>query len=377
EEKVETELSDYSDEELLASLDEVLAKDEEESSSLSSEEISNMSDIEANTELDLSMDDLSDLDKDLATEAKVQDTPAKVDVLDTDISAELSKEEIVPEIEPSIVDKPISDDMFSLEVEKMDDLDKLPEELTQEPVSSNGNHANIAATKPEAVQVKEKVEEKLEEQIEEKEEMPDNIAPVKKNLDASISLSDLFSIKGTLPDAEFSTKKVMMVGDQELKSVRVLSAADLEDEDKVARFKKLHKKELSYYQDMSEITEAKEGLFYFRPYIERNSLKSYVKKSGLDNKMDIDELSSTDLKFILQVFKEIRELPTGHADLSEDNILVISKRKWNLQKNMEIKVVGFTSEDATAEEMLERTHEVFAGLLGDAFYQDFREKFQL
>jgi len=377
EEKVETDLSDYSDEELLASLDEVLAKDEEESTSLSSEEISSMSDIDATTELDLSMDDLSDMDKDLAPEAKALDIPAKVDVLDTDISVELSKEEIVPEIEKSIVDKPISEDMFSLEVEKMDDLDKLPEELTQEPVSSNGNHANIATTKPEAVQVKEKVEEKLEEQIEEKEEMTENIAPVKKNLDASISLSDLFSIKGTLPDAEFSTKKVMMVGDQELKSVRVLSAADLEDEDKVARFKKLHKKELSYYQDMSEITEAKEGLFYFRPYIERNSLKSYVKKSGLDNKMDIDELSSTDLKFILQVFKEIRELPTGHSDLSEDNILVISKRKWNLQKNMEIKVVGFTSEDATAEEMLERTHEVFAGLLGDAFYQDFREKFQL
>ncbi|MEL6252353.1 MAG: hypothetical protein AAFR87_10125 [Bacteroidota bacterium] len=377
EEKVEHELSNYSDEELLASLDEVLAQDEEERTSLSSEEISNMSDIEVGSDLDLSMDELSSVENEIAAEAKVQDIPAKVDVLDTDISADLTKDEVIPEIDKSIVEKPISEDMFTLEMEKMDDLDKLPEELTQEPLSSNGNHASVGNTQPEAVQVKEKIEEKVEEQLEVKEEVAENIAPVKKSLDASISLSDLFSIKGTLPDAEFSTKKVMMVGDQELKSVRVLAAADLEDSDKVARFKKLHKKELSYYQDMSEITEAKEGLFYFRPYIERNSLKSYVKKSGLDNKMDIDELSSTDLKFILQVFKEIRELPTGHADLSEDNILVISKRKWNLQKNMEIKVVGFTSEDATAEQMLERTHEVFAGLLGDAFYQDFREKFQL
>lgn len=386
----------YSDEELLASLDEVLAKDDTDSvledlelDSLGEpdqammDEINDDLDAITEEEINTKNDEKPSAESKQTSMPQAKETVAAVEVMEEEVEEkeeeaedeiESEKEKlaeyIAPAIDKSIIEKPISDDVFALEMEKMSDIGDLPKELEKEPVSSNGNHGS--ATKIEAVKVKDKVEDS---QIGRETQVAkfNNV----KNLDAAISLSDLFSIKGTLPDIEFSTKKVMMVGDQELKAVRVLAAADVGDPDKLARFKKLHKKELSYYPEMSEITEAKEGLFYFRPYLERSTLKSYVKKSGLDNKMDIDELSSTDLKFILQVFKEIRELPTGHADLSEDNILVISKRKWNLQKNMEIKVVGFTSESATAEQMLERTHEVFSGLLGDAFYQDFREKFQL
>lgn len=194
---------------------------------------------------------------------------------------------------------------------------------------------------------------------------------------AKMSLNDLFLIKGALKDDEFSTKKVTLYADHEPRVVRVLSAKDVRDPEKVKRFLKLYDKELAYYMEMSELGVAKEGLYYFRDYIERFTLKDHVSKTGLDKKLNIEDLSSGELKFILQVFREVRELNVPHGNISEDNILVVSKRKWNLQKNVEIKFVGFTPDDATPDEMIEQTHKVFGKLLGEEFYSDFREKFQL
>lgn len=191
------------------------------------------------------------------------------------------------------------------------------------------------------------------------------------------SLNDLFSVKGALEDPEFTTKKVALREDQELKVIRILSVKDFDNKEKVEKFDKLYKKELAYYIEMSEISRSLEGKFYHRNYVERSTLKDYVSKIGLDKKLEVESLTSNDLKFILQVFKEVRELKVAHANLTEDTILVIAKRKWNLQKNVEIKFVGFTSEDCTNDEMIEQTHKVFSTLLGQEFYQDFRKKFDL
>ena len=118
-------------------------------------------------------------------------------------------------------------------------------------------------------------------------------------------------------------------------------------------------------------------MYYYREYIERQTLKQYVKKLGLTDKSTVEDLSSQDLKFILQIFKEVQDLPVAHANLSEENILVVSKRKWNLQKNLSIHFVGFTSDDISKAEMIKETHKMFARTLGDNFYKDFRKKFQL
>ncbi|GAB4422460.1 MAG: hypothetical protein OHK0039_38510 [Bacteroidia bacterium] len=201
--------------------------------------------------------------------------------------------------------------------------------------------------------------------------------PTKDKKAPLISLNDIFVIKGALPDHEFAMKKVTFHADSEMKVVRLLPIKDREQENKFARFQKLYEKELKYYGDMSEITESKEGLYYYRDYLERSTLKDHVKRLGLDKKLKLEDLSSTDLKFILQIFKEVRELPVPHADLNEETILVLSKRKWNLQKNVEIRFVGFTADDATPEEMIEMTHAAFGRMMGETFYKDFREKFQL
>ena len=195
--------------------------------------------------------------------------------------------------------------------------------------------------------------------------------------EAKMSLNDLFLIKGALKDPEFSTKKVTLYADHEPKVVKVLTAKEVNSPEKVARFIQLYEKELSYYNEMSELGVAKEGLYYFRDFIERTTLKDYVNKIGLDKKLSIEELTSSELKFILQVFKEVRELTVPHSNLSEDNILVVSKRKWNLQKNVEIKFIGFTADNTDEQGMIEETHKIFARLMGKEFYADFREKFQL
>ncbi|MDX2246868.1 MAG: hypothetical protein SF052_08850 [Bacteroidia bacterium] len=208
-------------------------------------------------------------------------------------------------------------------------------------------------------------------------EKPENRDFLKELKAAKMSLNDLFLIKGALKDSEFSTKKVTLYADHEPKVVKVLSAKEVSSPQKVERFLKLYDKELTYYMEMSEIGVAKEGLYYFRDYIERTTLKEHIGKIGLDKKVNVEDLNSSDLKFILQIFREVRELNVSHADLTDENILVVSRRKWNLQKNMEIKFVGFTSEDVAPEQMIEQTHKVFAKLMGEAFYNDFREKFQL
>jgi hypothetical protein len=242
----------------------------------------------------------------------------------------------------------------------------------------------IDETFPEPeTQEEEKEEEKEEKPVKRLVKTKDNkehtgIKNWKKEVkEAKMSLNDLFLIKGALKDPEFSTKKVTLYADHEPKVVKVLTAKEVNNPDKIDRFIKLYEKELSYYKEMSELGVAKEGLYYFRDFIERTTLKDYVNKIGLDKKLSIEELTSSELKFILQVFKEVRELSVPHANLSEDNILVVSKRKWNLQKNVEIKFIGFTADNTDEKGMIEETHNIFSRLMGKDFYVDFREKFQL
>lgn len=191
------------------------------------------------------------------------------------------------------------------------------------------------------------------------------------------SLEELFEIDGVLLDPEFITKKVTHIVTHDVKVIKILPAADIDNPDRKEAFEHLYQKELAYYQELSEIHQAKEGLYYFRNFIERNTLKDYVRKNGMDKKDGFDKLTSNDLKTILEVWREIKGLPVSHANLTEYNILVITKRKWNLQKETEIKMVGFTSEDCTPKDMEEQVHKIWSKLIGPDVYLDFRKKFKI
>ena len=154
------------------------------------------------------------------------------------------------------------------------------------------------------------------------------------------------------------------------------------DKKQLASFEKLYAKEREYYGpigEISELSEAKEGLYYFRDFIERTSLKEFVTRIGLDRKQRVEDLSSEDLKIILQVYKSVQELSVSHANINEDNILVINKRRGILRRSSqaEVRFTGFTSEDISPEAMTEATHAAFSRILGESFYVAFRRQFQL
>ena len=81
--------------------------------------------------------------------------------------------------------------------------------------------------------------------------------------------------------------------------------------------------------------------------------------------------------YITLKWREIKGLDISHSNLSEYNILVLTKRKWNFSKDMEIKLVGFTSGECTEKEMEEQVHKIWSKLIGADVYLDFRKKFKI
>lgn len=189
------------------------------------------------------------------------------------------------------------------------------------------------------------------------------------------SLEEIFDIKGVLVDPEFATKKAALKGSAANKVVRLLDASSMGNPEKVARFERLYQKELIYYQELSEIKDALEGKYYYRDFIPRNTLKDYIKKTGMDKKESFSKLSSKDIKFILRVFDDVKGLSVPHANLSETNILVL--QEGLLKRNTEIKFVGFTSEDCSSTEMLENLHKAFSSLMKAKVYAEFRKNLNI
>jgi hypothetical protein len=196
------------------------------------------------------------------------------------------------------------------------------------------------------------------------------------------ALNAIFLLNGTISGEEFPTRRATFKGDSVVKLVRLLPLEKQDDKQVRKHFEALYTKEKTYYGplgEISELSEAKEGIYYFRDYIERNTLKEYITRMGLDKKQKVEDLSSEDLKFILQVFKSVQELPVTHARLNENNILVLNKRRGLLRRGgqAEIRFTGFTSEESTQEQMINATHQAFSRLMGQKFYTEFRKQFQL
>ena len=93
-----------------------------------------------------------------------------------------------------------------------------------------------------------------------------------------------------------------------------------------------------------------------------------MKDNEIYKKRKINQLTSNDLKLILQIWKEINGLKFACKNLQEDNILVNSKLKWNLSKEVNIKLVGFKMAFCEKAAMIEDFHRVFERQFGDSLY---------
>ncbi len=197
---------------------------------------------------------------------------------------------------------------------------------------------------------------------------------VDKNL---MRLYDLFDVEAVLIDAEFSTKKVTQIDSGAKKIIRIIDVSSMSNPELLNNFKKLYKKELTYYKALSEIHTVQEGMYYSRDFVESFHLKEYIHKIGLDKKTRVEQLKSSDLKLLLQVFREVSTLKVSHANLDEDNIHVVANRKWTLQRDIEIRFSGFTSQEITQEEMEKKLHTLFGKLIDENVYANFRKKFNI
>lgn len=190
-------------------------------------------------------------------------------------------------------------------------------------------------------------------------------------------LYNVFEVQAVLIDSEFSTKIVIRRDNGSRKVIRILERSLMADSKQISNFRKLYKKELKYFKQLSDIINTKEGMYYSRNYEESTSIKNYIRKIGIDRVGRFDKFTPNQLKFLLQVFREVRALEVSHAALGEDNIQVISSRRWNLQREVELRFSGFTSDDCSNSEMETKLHSIFSRLLDPSVYSEFRERYKL
>lgn len=194
---------------------------------------------------------------------------------------------------------------------------------------------------------------------------------------ATIDLEHYFQL-----DDIYSTKEYLFFkGEkQEFKETKVIRFVDhqsTEHSNKLKGFQRLHQMESSYYPDVSSIQTIPIGQFYTRNFIEGMGLHNYMKNYKIHKRRNINQLNNSNLNLILQIWKEINGLNFACKNLQEGNILVQSKLKWNLTRQVTIKLVGFNAAVCPKSEMVEDFHQIFSRQFGQQLYSQIRNKFKL
>ena len=187
-------------------------------------------------------------------------------------------------------------------------------------------------------------------------------------------IRDLFQVKQFLQTPDFQTMVVNASYSKKAMILRLITFQQLEDPMMWESFVAIHRKEASYYTDVSEIRTAKEGLYYIRKAMEGVPLRVYMRKCGLDRKVNVEKFSTQDNLLILEVIRAIMELEVAHPNLNEDNVLIQVKRSWNLEKSIRVNLSGFTPEPGLVDENIELMNYMFERLLRPIVYNEFRKK---
>ncbi len=204
--------------------------------------------------------------------------------------------------------------------------------------------------------------------------------PSKKtsNKKALAEMGQYLSIEKMYSDTEFMLFKGKLKGNEKLRVFRIILADDAKDKNEMKRFRSLHDLESSYYNDkISSIYTMSFGRFYHRDFIQGTTLRNYITQNGINQKQGVTDLKTDELQLILALWKEINGLNFACKNLNEDTILVSTKRKWNLKKEINIHLVGISSATCSMGEMQEELHQIFERQLGKELYQQIRQKFKL
>lgn len=195
-----------------------------------------------------------------------------------------------------------------------------------------------------------------------------------EELEKAPNLINMFEVRGWLKDPEFATMQGTYKGSSDEVVVRLVRRNELEDPDRWENFRKVHGIEEAYFGNVSNIQNAKEGKFYARKYEEMVMLKDYIVKNGIHRKKSYGKLTTKDILFILKVFDAVNELTVPLYHLNEENVLVYTQKKWGLEKDIEIRFRGFTSDEINKEEMFDKVHKMFERHLQPNVYSTFLQK---
>ncbi|MEM8891292.1 MAG: hypothetical protein AAGD28_25165, partial [Bacteroidota bacterium] len=206
---------------------------------------------------------------------------------------------------------------------------------------------------------------------------PEEVPNVPRKNARSINLKEAFEFIKNFPEEEFITQLVLDKNLRAKKVLRFVSNADFAQSYIEYKFLRLYDKESRYYPGISGLYESEEGKFYMRNYYKGSTLAEYANKAGLAKKHSLKKLSSSDLEFVVKVINEVNDSPVSHANLHANNIIVQEKGFWRFNTVEQIRLVGFTSDDCSQEDMLNRVHEIFHALLAPGVYSEFRNTLKL
>ncbi|MEO1216777.1 MAG: hypothetical protein AAFY45_24860 [Bacteroidota bacterium] len=291
-----------------------------------------------------------------------------------EIKAE-TKEEVESEAKV-VVETPVSTEP---QAEKVQTLAKSPQTGVAEWNKISEMEETLKRQEEEERKKFEMLKEKLALQRKQKasQKAPEEVPNVPRKNARSINLKEAFEFIKNFPEEEFITQLVLDKNLRAKKVLRFVSNADFAQSYIEYKFLRLYDKESRYYPGISGLYESEEGKFYMRNYYKGSTLAEYANKAGLAKKHSLKKLSSSDLEFVVKVINEVNDSPVSHANLHANNIIVQEKGFWRFNTVEQIRLVGFTSDDCSQEDMLNRVHEIFHALLAPGVYSEFRNTLKL
>ncbi len=176
------------------------------------------------------------------------------------------------------------------------------------------------------------------------------------------NLSSCISFKGKLKESEDARVFYFLPTEAEAAQVKC--------------FESLRDRNLLYYaNDVSDVKLSAIGSYYSRPYYEGMGLETYINSIELNKKIFFNELTSSELELILEVWKEINLLPFAINIQHPNEILINTKWKLPFKRKLNVALTHLDIQDISFEEMYDGVHQIFQNILSKSLYEYFRANF--
>ena len=138
----------------------------------------------------------------------------------------------------------------------------------------------------------------------------------------------------------------------------------------------LDRNHLYYGNDISEIFQTAIGTYYSRPFYEGLPLDKYIQKIELNKKVFFNELNSSELELLLEIWRQVNDLPFTVNNISAKHFLVRSTRTITLKKKVNVILINLDLSEENSHDMYENVHVLLRSLLSKPLYHYFETNFK-